>query len=142
MSEDRQDADLGKVIAVEGSAYRVELIRSEACGACSLKGLCFKKDEPTVFELESELSFQVGDIVRLEIAPAGRVASALIIFGLPLLLLFVVFLLVRPYFSEIVSILISFAATAFSFVIIGWVDKRYGNRLKVEIGELHDYPHE
>ncbi len=137
-----EHVDLGKVIAVDGSNYRVELLRNEACGACSLKGLCFKKDEPTVFELESELKFQVGDVVRLEIAPAARVASALLIFGLPLVLLFVVFLLVRPHFSEIVSILLSFAALAFSFVIIRWVDKRFGNRLKVEMGELHDYPHE
>ncbi|HPV14888.1 MAG TPA: SoxR reducing system RseC family protein [Candidatus Cloacimonadota bacterium] len=142
MSEDRQNTDLGKVIAVSGSTYQVELIRGEACGACSLKGLCFKKDEPTVFELESELDFKVGDVVSLEIAPAARVASALLIFGLPLLLLLVVFLLVRPHFSEIVSIGISFAAMAFSLVIIRWVDKRYGNRLKVEIGEVHDYPHE
>lgn len=142
MSEDRQNTDLGKVIAVSGSTYQVELIRGEACGACSLKGLCFKKDEPTVFELESELSLKVGDVVSLEVSPAGRVASALLIFGLPLVLLFVVFLLVRPYFSEIISILLSFAATAFSFVIIGWVDKRFGNRIKVEIGALHDYPHE
>ena len=142
MSEHGQNTDLGKVIAVNGSNYQVELIRSESCGACSLKGLCFKKDEATVFELESEQVFQVGDIVSLEIAPAARIASALLIFGLPLVLLFVVFLLVRPHFSEIISILISFAAMACSFVIIGWVDKRYGNRIKVEMGELHDYPHE
>lgn len=137
-----EHTDLGKVIAVDGSSYRVELIRSESCSACSLKGLCLGKDETTVFELESEQKFQVGDVVSLEIAPAARIGSALLIFGLPLLLLFVVFLMVRPHFSEIISIAISFAALAFGFVIVRWVDKRYGNRLKVEMGEVHDYPHE
>lgn len=142
MSDITQNTDLGRVIAVNGSYIKVELIRGDGCTSCSMRGFCFKKDEPAIFELQSDLPLKKDDIVSLEISPAARVGSALLIFGLPLVLLFVSFILAKPYFSEIISIGIGFAAMALSFFIIAWVDKRFGNKLKIEIGELHDHPHE
>lgn len=134
--------DLGKVIAINGSIYKVQILRGDSCGSCSMRGFCFKKDEPSVFDIHSDLQLKVGDIVSLEIAAGARIASALLIFGLPLALLLLTFILSKAFFIEIVSIGLAFAAMAISFFIIGWMDKKYGKRLKIEIGGVHDHPHE
>ena len=104
-----------------------------------MRGFCFKKGEPAVFDVHTELPLKEGDLVSLEIAPSVRVLSALLVFGLPLSLLFIAFIVASLYFTELVSVLLAFGAMALSFAIVGCLDRRFGKNLKISVGGIHDH---
>lgn len=131
--------DTGIVTAVDGSRIKVEIQRGESCGSCSMRGFCFKKADNTVFELHCDLPLKVGDRVYLEISPGARIGSALLIFGLPLLMLFLGFMVASRFLAELPSVATGFGAMALSFVIVGILDKRYGKRIKVSVGGILDH---
>ena len=137
--EDTSTEDLGKVIWVRGNQARVEIQRGGGCRSCAMRGFCFKKGEPAVFDVQTDLPVKEGDLVSLEIAPSARVGSALLIFGLPLVMMFLGFLLARPYFNELISVGVAFGAMALSFAVVGLIDKKYGKRLSVNVGGIHDH---
>ncbi|MBW6514362.1 MAG: SoxR reducing system RseC family protein [Candidatus Syntrophosphaera sp.] len=132
--EEQQQTDIGTVVEVKGNRVRVELVRGAGCKSCSLRGMCFGRNTPAVFDMETELDLSIGDKVQLEIAPGTRVLSAVLVFGLPLAFLFAAFMLARAWLSELASIGIAFAATAISFFIIRYIDRQIGGKLQVRIG--------
>ena len=125
--------DSGIVKKVEGNIVTVEIERGNGCNSCKMQGLCFKKREPTEFEIVTHIPLQVNDRVQLDISPLGRTMVSLLIFGVPLLFLFSGFLIASIWLTEIVSILIGFIAMALSFKIIRFIDKKYGKQLKIRI---------
>ncbi|HNQ39671.1 MAG TPA: SoxR reducing system RseC family protein [Candidatus Cloacimonas sp.] len=125
--------DSGIVKKVEGNIVTVEIERSIGCNSCKMQGLCFKKREPTEFEIVTHIPLQVNDRVQLDISPLGRTMASLLILGVPLLFLFSGFLIAAMWLTEIVSILIGFIAMALSFKIIRFIDKKYGKKLKIRI---------
>lgn len=137
--DERDTVDTGRVIAIDGQHAKIEIQRGEACGDCAMKGFCFKKADSTVFDVQTELKLKIGDQVQLEIHPGARIGSALLIFGMPLLLLFVAFLIAQRFFPELISVGIAFGAMAVGFLILGVVDKRYGKRIKISVGEIVDH---
>jgi sigma-E factor negative regulatory protein RseC len=137
--DDNATEDIGKVIQVSGSHAKVEIQRGGGCGSCAMRGFCFKKGEPAVFDVQTELPLKEGDLVSLEIAPSVRVLSALLVFGLPLSLLFIAFIVASLYFTELVSVLLAFGAMALSFAIVGCLDRRFGKNMKISVGGIHDH---
>ncbi len=136
MEELRQETpqeDVGRVVAVRGKRVKVEVERGEGCKSCSLRGMCFGRNTPAIFDLENDLDLNPGDRVQLEIAPSTRVLTSLLVFGLPLLCLFGGYLIGNLWLAELPSIGIAFAATALSFFIMRQIDKRFGNRMQVRI---------
>ena len=125
--------DSGIVKKVEGNIVTVEIERGNGCNSCKMQGLCFKKREPTEFEIVTHIPLQVNDRVQLNISPLGRTMVSLLIFGVPLLFLFSGFLIASMWLTEIVSILIGFIPMALSFKIIRFIDKKYGKQLKIRI---------
>lgn len=147
MSEEKRQEtaveDVGTVVWAEGTQVRVELVRGAGCKSCSMRGMCFGRNTPAVFELETDLDLNVGDKVQLEIAPSTRVLSSLLVFGLPMLTLFVAFILASRWLVEIAAIGVAFGATALSFLMMKLIDKCFGNRLQVRIGsKINDNPAE
>lgn len=137
MTEEQQTVpqeDIGTVVSVRGKLVKVELVRGSGCKSCSLRGMCFGRNTPAVFELESDLNLVPGDRVQLMIAPSTRVLTSLMVFGLPLLCLFAGYLIGSLWLAELPSVGIAFAATALSFFIMRKIDKKFGNRLQVRIG--------
>ncbi len=129
-----QQTDVGTVVSVESGRVRVEVVRGGGCKTCSMRGMCFGRNIPAVFDLESDLDLQVGDRVELDIAPSTRVLSALLVFALPLACLFAGFIVARQWLNELPAIGIAFAATALSFIIIKGIDRSIGEKLQVRIG--------
>jgi len=125
--------DSGIVKKVEGNIVTVEIEHGNGCNSCKMQSLCFKKREPTEFEIVTHIPLQVNDRVQLNISPLGRTMVSLLIFGVPLLFLFSGFLIASIWLTEIVSILIGFIAMALSFKIIRFIDKKYGKKLKIRI---------
>lgn len=133
MDEHQQQTDVGTVVAVNGERVSVEVQRSAGCGSCAMRGLCFGRNTPARFEIESELELHLGDKVELDIAPGGRVLSALAVFGLPLVFLFAAYFLAAIWLEEPATIGVAFAATVLSFLIIRLIDRGLGGRLRVRI---------
>lgn len=126
--------DIGTVVSVRGTQIKVELVRGSGCKSCSMRGMCFGRNTPAVFDVESDLELHPGDKVQLDIAPSTRVLSSLMVFGLPMLCLFAGYMISSKWLVELPSIGIAFGATALSFIIMRQIDKRFGNRLQVRIG--------
>jgi len=126
--------DMGTVIEVEGKKVRVEVVRSGGCKTCSMQSFCFGRNTPAVFDVESELELKPGDRVELEIAPASRIISSLLVFGLPILCLFLGYLIGSIWLDELASIGIAFAATALSYIILKLIDRKFGKKVQVRIG--------
>ena len=134
MTEEIQREDSGKVIQINGKRVKVELERGGGCKSCQLRGMCFAKNSPAIFDLETDLILEEGDRVSLEISPGGRVLSSVLIFLMPVLLLFAGYLIASRFFGELPSIGFGFLGLVLSFAIVRWVDRNYGHKLKVRIG--------
>ncbi|MEN6445481.1 MAG: SoxR reducing system RseC family protein [Candidatus Cloacimonas sp.] len=125
--------DSGIVTKVEGNCVTVEIERGKNCQGCKMQGLCFTQSEPTKYELVTDLPLQVNDRVQLNISPLGRTLVSLLIFGVPILFLFAGYLIASLWFIEIVAALIGFAGMALSFLLIRFIDNKYGTHLKISI---------
>ena len=126
-------SDSGIVTAVNGNKVTVELQRGGGCKSCAMHGLCNTKSTPAVFHLNSSIPLEIGDRVELEVSPSGRVLSSLLIFGTPVLALFIGFLIAETWFSELISIFVAFTTMALSFYIVRFCDRKWGSKLKIEI---------
>jgi len=133
MSEELPE-DVGTVIEVRGSRVKVEVTRGGGCKSCSMQGMCFAKSTPAVFEIDTDLQLQEGDLVQLNIAPGNRVLSAILVFLLPLTFLFLGYWLASRSLAELPSILIAFVAMALSFYIVRLLDRKIGGKMQVSIG--------
>jgi positive regulator of sigma E activity len=100
-----------------------------------MRGLCFRKNTPAIFEIESDLDLREGDLVSLEIAAVLRVTSALLIFAVPLVFLFAGYLVAVRFFVEPVAILGSLASAAASFLLVRSLDRRIGPNMNIRIGK-------
>ncbi|HNV92883.1 MAG TPA: SoxR reducing system RseC family protein [Candidatus Cloacimonas sp.] len=125
--------DSGIVTKVEGNCVTVEIKPGGGCKSCTMRGFCFKESEPTKFEIITDLPLQVNDRVQLDISPVGRTLVSLLVFGVPIIFLFLGFIIASLWFIEFVSILIGFVAMGLSFRIVRLIDKKYGKRLKISV---------
>ena len=116
-----------------GNCVTVEIERGGGCKSCRMRGFCFKESEPAKFDIVTDLPLQVNDKVQLDISPVGRTLVSLLVFGVPILFLFLGFMIASLWFAEFVSILIGFAFMGLSFRIVRLIDRKYGNRLKIGI---------
>lgn len=125
--------DYGTITQVIPGKVKLELIRGAGCKSCSLHGFCFSKNTPAEFWVDTDLSFELGQRVELEISAKGRVLASLAIFIMPLVLLFVAFLIASLFFIELVSAIIGFAAFAGGFVALKYLNDIYGKALQIHI---------
>lgn len=132
-TEQRQ-ADVGTVVEAFEGKVKIEVVRGAGCKSCTMRGMCFGRNTPAVFELENDIGLQPGDRVELEISPGSRVMSALLVFGLPMVFFFAGFIIARLWTSELIAIGVAFAATSVSFLLMRWLDNRLGGRLQVRLG--------
>ncbi len=130
---DEEIQDKGLVTAFADGIATVELVRGEGCQSCGLHGICFSKNTPAVFQIQTDLHLQAGDEVELWISSEGRVLASLLIFGVPVLFLILGFLLASQFLAELPSIILAFLAMALSFFIVRCFDKRWDQRFKIEI---------
>ncbi len=135
MSNEENCEDLGIVTALNANKVQVEVVRGSGCKSCTLHGFCFSKNTPAVFHLETELHLQVGDQVRLDIAPKNRILSSFFIFLMPILFLFAGYGIASIFLTELYAALLGFAALASSFLLLRLIDKKLGKKLMVNILE-------
>ena len=127
--------DIAIVSEVRGNEVLVEIPKSDSCDSCAAHGICSKGETTVTHWITTDLRVVKGDYVRLFIAPSLRIASSFIIFMLPVLVMLVFYLIPRfiLHTSENISILISILSLGVSGLIIYYLDKSWGKKIKFEI---------
>lgn len=124
--------DSGIVKEVRNNSVVVEIERGGGCKSCSMHGFCMKNVTSEI-QIQTDLPLEPGDKVQLDISAVGRVWASLLIFGLPLAMLFMGFLVANIWLSELISILLGFACMGLGFVIIRCLDTGAAKKLNIRI---------
>jgi len=123
----------GTVVAVDDRTVRIRITPAseEACAAC---GGCSCAGSTRLLETAAVPGLSVGDRVRVESAPTGRVTASLLLLGVPLL-----GLLGGAVVGEATgdrlglgaeggAVLLGLASLVFSYAIVALVDRRLRRR--------------
>jgi len=129
---------LGKVLAIEGKQARVQIAKSSECATCKA---CEMFDTQGQIELlaRNDIQAKIGDLVKIEIAPAQVIGNSLLIFVFPIIFLIIgywggLYLGGSPLFSAVKSsgegagIIGALSALIISFILIFVYDKFYSKR--------------
>lgn len=83
------EGEIGRVVAVTGDMVRVEVNRSETCGACAARSACFvaglEGRGAMTMDVSDPIGVQVDQEVRVVCEPKGRVKASFILYILPVI---------------------------------------------------------
>ncbi|MFQ5583222.1 MAG: SoxR reducing system RseC family protein, partial [Calditrichia bacterium] len=116
--------DIGKVTKIENDWMYVKVPVSEGCTSCGLKSACTFTGPDSAyryFKLPIRPDVSEGDRVKLEIRESAQNISALILFGSPILIFIVSYLLISKIFqishSEVWSVIATIVLYGITLVI-------------------------
>ena len=113
--------DIGRVIKIMDNNKIIIAIESKGdCDSCQNKFGCnvFSKGEHTI-EIKTEKKFQIGDMVKIEYLSKYKILISIVIFLIPLIILFLFYQLSMIFFkNELISVLIGFSGLFCYFIII------------------------
>ena len=138
------------MLAVNGKHVEIEVQRESSCGDCSLSKSCGigalgrllgRRDKLII--TNSELNLKRGDHILLGIAERGLLSVSLLVYGLPLLMLFVAAMIAHSFSdsSEIavtISAVVGFLGGLYLSSIL--VDKRYAAQLNPQVLQVNNEP--
>jgi sigma-E factor negative regulatory protein RseC len=128
-----QNADVGIVTAVAPNRITVEIEKGGGCKSCGMKNLCGVSSNNLVLQFDTSDSYSIGDRVIVSVSAGIRVLSALLVFGFPLAVLFIAFILARLLFNELVSVAAAFIGFVLSFLVIKLIDKRIVKHIEFKL---------
>jgi positive regulator of sigma E activity len=129
--------DIAVVREVKDGKARVQLPETGNCKSCVMNGVCRQGHQLKSHWIETDIELKPGDLVRIFVAPALRIASSFIIFLLPIFVMLAVYLVFKYLFlsSENIAIMSSILSLGLSAFIIYLLDKIWGKKIKFEILE-------
>jgi len=136
MEHNEIERDTAVVKDIIGDDVFVEVSRKGSCKNCSVNMLCMKNANKVELKVKKpSFSISQGDEVFIEISPADRIFSSLIIFIFPIVVMVIFYFLIRLLlgFSEDVAIFGSLFSLVLSGIIIKIVDKKATDRIIVKI---------
>lgn len=111
--------DRGRVLKVEKDLAWVEFAKSSQCVRC---GACRTGDSSKMInEAENPIGAKIGDQVEVEISPAVTTLFPLIVFGIPIILLFIGMVL-GNLISEKAGIVLGLVFLASAFAAVRLID--------------------
>lgn len=125
--------ELGVVVAIETDGVWVATQRQTTCGSCSAKAACGQgilnalsaDKKPHTIKVQSDLHLRVGDQVTLAISEQSLVRSAMFVYMLPLLFMFIAALAANTLSLSEPWIILAAALGFFGGAV--WV-RRYSHR--------------
>lgn len=137
MNNDQTLEDVAIVRETGAGFVLVEMVRSGSCSSCGMSGFCHGQDRTITHKIKTDLSFEIGDLVKVNLSPGLRVKSSLLVFLFPILAMLFFFSMARYVLilSEPVSILISFIGLVLSGIVIYFIDKNMTEKISFEIVE-------
>ena len=120
----------GIVVKTHEETATVQISKSASCAHC--KAGCMEKDGTRLAEAENSAGAGIGDTVRLRFDPGAALRATLIVFGLPLLALFIGVILTTLVTSsmnyqgnaELMSIAVGAALFFLTFIPVKLYDRR------------------
>jgi sigma-E factor negative regulatory protein RseC len=118
----------GVVKEIRDNTLFVQIERSSACAACHAKSVCLssdRKEEIIPVPINEPDAFQVGELVQINLKKTLGAKAVVIAYLCPLIVL-VAGLFTTYYFTknELLSVGVSFAATALYFLFIKKIDTK------------------
>lgn len=118
--------EIGEVVSAADGKVTVRFARTSACGNCTACGM--REDQTEVLLEFEEEGLSVGGKVRVEMPSGGFAVSVLILYGIPLLMLFAGLLIGLAVFSgpqrELLAALTALGATALTYGVIKFWDHK------------------
>jgi len=124
------DTEEGIILEIHGHTATVRINSAGACSNCKVG--CIERDGFMVAEAENPIGAKAGDTVSLELDSKKALIASFIVFGLPLLALFIGVLATSliteriGYQSQILSIIVGVIAFFLTFIPV----KAYDRHLK------------
>ena len=133
--EQNNPEDLAVIIEIHNDFVIAEMKKSGSCKSCSMSGMCMGTKSSITHKIPTKNRYEIGDVIEVSISAGYKIFSSFLIFVFPILMMIVFYLFSSSilHFIENISILISFIGLLFSGVIIYFVDKKLGKKLKVDI---------
>jgi positive regulator of sigma E activity len=79
--------EIGKIVGLVGTKAKIEINTKAACSHCAQANICNPLGQnKKEIELKNTLNAQVGDWVKIEIKEKNRIASLLVVLGIPIFL--------------------------------------------------------
>ena len=116
--------EIGVVIKTEGEYAKIQVDKRSECKKC---GMCAfpKNADSVVFRAENKVGAKEGDKVNIITAEKGKWLSMLLVFGVPLIIIGVVFLIAfLNSWSEIIMPIVGLGAIIIWFIVLGILDKK------------------
>lgn len=130
--------DIGIVTAVNGNRITVEIAKGGGCKSCQMHGICGTSATPIVLTFEANAVYNVGDKVRISASTGIKLLSTVIVYLLPLVTLFVSFIIARHYMQELGAILVGFIGLCLSFLIVRYLDKKISKHISFQLGGRYE----
>jgi len=138
--------ETGKIVAIELGRMKVKMPTGEGCEMCGLKKACTYQGPDSAyrfFEVSHVKGAEVGDLATVETNNNAQNISALIVFGSPIILFAITYMLLHGLFHLSYSEIWSTVVTMVLYVVA----LIYGNRLvdrlpalQPKVAEIHKKP--
>ena len=132
----------GTVREIKGALLFVEVERSAACASCHAKGACLasqRKDEIVPVYTDEPETFQIGEIVQVSLKRSLGAKAVVIAYLFPFLVLalglFLTYYLTK---NELLSIGVSFGATALYFLFIKKMDNKFKKQFSFFVSKISE----
>jgi len=116
----------GKILDIEGGQARIQLFQSDNCNHCGAKTACSALGSgERIIRLPIGPTFHVNDLIELSFESSARIASAIIVFLLPVFtMIFGLAISVIKYGdADKTAILGSFGGLFIGFVLVWLINK-------------------
>ena len=121
----------GIVVAKNGNIAKIECDRRSACDMCENVASCAEKCKKVYASALDTVGASIGDVVEIETDTSGVLLNAVIVFLLPIIIAVGAYFVSDMFFSEGVSVLITFAVLVFSMCLFSFLLNKAAKRKTV-----------
>ena len=119
----------GKVIELLANEAKVEVMPSAICSHCGSADACGSLGAKTKVVLaKNPIGAKLGDLVKIEIKEKNRLASILLLFGLPITLLLVGIIIGEVISGDKLAAILGGSGLVIAFIIVKIIDRLAGRK--------------
>ncbi len=121
--------EIGKVVGVKGNLARVEMAVKGACECCAARVICRPGGDKMYTEALNEAGAEVGQMVKVDMAPRSAMEAAFLLFILPVVMLVLGLIVFRRLGSgELFGVLGGLLFLGLYFLVLRFVDRVLSRR--------------
>jgi sigma-E factor negative regulatory protein RseC len=115
--------EIGKIIEQKDQEVKIEITPVGGCAHCSQSNICnpFGQNKK-VIELKNTINAQIGDWVKIEITEKNRIASVLIILGIPIIFFLIGIIIGHEISGDKMSAILAGLGLIIAFTIVKFIN--------------------